>query len=224
MADTISTIAAEHPHAPSPVVQRYKTSFVEVVIAGIAVQTLLHLGKIWFRLLDLNRVFEYKSARTSAIRNALERRGFDFMSNVLRVSEGRNSAIFISEDHVRLICKINVADRTNALREWLESGCLDQLKGGDQPTGDIRSAAQHPSEGHTEQASATAQSESPSHHSRRQVYCRELTRLIVRYGEPAEIEQLSLLLESASRSITRQRPCQGLNDASYAAFARYMLA
>ena len=223
MADTISTIGAEYPHASAPIVQRYKTSFVEVVIAGIAVQTLLHLGKIWFRLLDLNRVFEYKSARTSAIRNALERRGFDFMGNVLRVSEGRNSAIFINEEHVRLICKINVADRTSALRDWLDSGGLDQLKLPDQQFENKQPAEQRLEE-NAEKASATEQSETSSRHSRRQVYCRELTRLIVRYGDPAEIEQLSLLLENFSRSITHQRPCQGLNDASYAAFARYMLA
>ncbi len=59
---------------------------------------------------------------------------------------------------------------------------------------------------------------------RRKAYCRELARVLVRYATADEVGALAEQLESQVRAITRSRPSQGLNDAAYAAFTRYMLA
>lgn len=58
----------------------------------------------------------------------------------------------------------------------------------------------------------------------RKAYCRELARVLVRYATADEVSELAEQLEGQVRAITRSRPSQGLNDAAYAAFTRYMLA
>lgn len=58
----------------------------------------------------------------------------------------------------------------------------------------------------------------------RKAYCRELTRVLMRYADTFEVEQIAQALEQAAHDITRSRPCPGLNDAAYVQFVRYTLA
>ena len=58
----------------------------------------------------------------------------------------------------------------------------------------------------------------------RKAYCRTLCRVILRYADDTDTEQLAVALREIASGITSRRPCQGLNDAAYAAFAHYLLA
>jgi hypothetical protein len=100
---------------------------IEVTIAGVLVRLIFQSGRLWLMLRDLHALLGYKALQTGAVRRIFGAHGQDFYSYMLRLPVGRNAALFINDDGLRVVCELVKPERTQELRRWLEEGGKEHI-------------------------------------------------------------------------------------------------
>lgn len=123
---TVQTTEAS-PYTVSYVLRNAPPQFFQALIAGISVRFFFQCNQIWFKLRDIHTILGYAAPKTGTVRRLVENHGYNLDDFLLRAPEGRNAAMFLSAEGLRIVSELCKPERTDGLRKWLEDGGLSAL-------------------------------------------------------------------------------------------------
>ncbi len=207
------------------------------VVYGISVRVLECDGLRWLCNHDLTALFEYRTK--DSLNKAVSRHGSAMRHQRIKVrinGVGQTTNLF-NEQAVRYLCEYSKRPGAFHLLRWLDAGGLQADGPIETPTTDPASAPE------AEPVPPIAADPVPEQRpeplrlvsslpiplpfnqelEREKAYCRDLIRVLVRYCDATEVDDLTSWIDARIDDLLRTRDCRGLNDARYDLYCKYWL-
>lgn len=207
------------------------------VVYGVSLRVLECDGQRWLCNQDLTELFEY---RTKGGLNAIALRHGEVLRRETvkaRINGVGHTTNLFNEQAVRYVIQYSKKRGAVPLLRWLDAGGL-------QADGPIEEPATAPASApEAEPVPPAAAEPVPEQRpeplrlvsslpiplpfnqelEREKAYCRDLIRVLVRYCDATEVDDLTSWIDARIDDLLRTRDCRGLNDARYDLYCKYWL-
>lgn len=207
------------------------------VVYGVSLRILECDGQRWLCNQDLTELFEY---RTKDGLNAIALRHGEVLRRETvkaRINGVGHATNLFNEQAVRYVIEYSKKRGAVPLLRWLDAGGLQADGPIEEPATDPASAPE------AEPVPPVAADPVPEQRpeplrlvsslpiplpfnqelEREKAYCRDLIRVLVRYCDATEVDDLTSWIDARIDDLLRTRDCRGLNDARYDLYCKYWL-
>jgi hypothetical protein len=208
-----------------------------VVLYGYTLRVLECEGQRWLCGHDLAPVFEYRSHDTLSRAYTRGKSTLEGHSIKAYIGSGSWPVRHYNENALRYLCDYSKRPGAFHLLRWLDAGGLQADGPIETPTTGPASApeaepvppvvADPVPEQRPEPLRLVSSLPIPlpfnQELEREKAYCRDLIRVLVRYCDATEVDDLTSWIDARIDDLLRTRDCRGLNDARYDLYCKYWL-